>query len=154
VRGENRGGGRILQVRGGYVSITSIRTGITPSDATGTLLVLNTDFRLLPYDAALNNRPYTSIELTYPLWGAPRSVKITGKRGYSVEMNAEVWNAIRMLAASMYLEALKEGKGGKLVEWTDGDGVHERRSIELIQKWGSTWSTRAKDILKRYTRLN
>lgn len=153
-RGESRGGGRQLCLDRGFTRIDQIHVGITTTDLTGQLLTLDSDYRFIPYNALAQLRPITRIEFTYPQWGAPRSIKVTGNPGYSAALKAEVWQAIREDAAGRVCEGLREGRGGRAVEWTDGEGVHERKSIELLEQWGSTWRRRSLDVRRHYTLLS
>lgn len=153
-KGENRGGGRTLLLDRGFTAITSIYTDVEADGTGGTLLVVGDDYRIEPYNAGANAEPYTRITFTAVQWGSPMSVKVTGTPGYTADLSAEVWNAIRMLAASNVCQALKEGRAGKAIEWSDGDGTSERKSIELLGQWGATWGKSARLTAKRHTLLN
>lgn len=62
------------------------------------------DFDLLPYNAALENRPYWQIETVasgsyaFPV-GVPRGVKITGVFGYSVNVAPQIREACLLLVS-------------------------------------------------------
>lgn len=149
--GDRRGGGRRLFFDRGFVSVSGVHAGVVGVGA-GSALVAETDYWLMPFNAAVDGKPYTSIEFARDQWGVPKSIKVTGISGYATMIKADAWNAIRQLALALYAEGLREGRGGKAVEWTDGDGVHERKSIELIQQWGATWRTQAEKTMARYER--
>ena len=82
-------------------------------------------------------------------WGIVNSVRITGKPGYSENIPAEVWEAVRRLTASRIAMGLREKLSQSPVEGKLGD-ESIRFSIELLQKAGETWSSEAKAILMRY----
>lgn len=151
--GEMRGGGRRLLLDRGFTSITAVHTGVTPSSPTGNLLVLGTDYRLRPYNAAHDSEPYTEIEFTAYQYGPPSSVKVTGTPGFTATLRAEVWAAVRDLAASRCANALREAAFGDNVDEEEMD-IHERKSIELLQKWGDTWRGNAIRTIMRYVRAD
>jgi hypothetical protein len=78
---------------GDIVSITSLLTDVDGSRNYATTW-LTTDYDLTPYNAVLDGRPYTRIELSplgltcFPLW--IKGVKITGKFGYGATAPAVV----------------------------------------------------------------
>jgi hypothetical protein len=84
-----------LDLRGGFVSITSLATGITATDDTGTAQTVNQDW------FAVTNPSGTIIGIDFngPFSGK-RTVKIVGKRGYSASIPDEVYTAILQKAAA------------------------------------------------------
>ncbi len=149
-KGESRGGGRILELGRGFTAITAVAVQITPTDSAGAVKTVLTDFNLLPYNAVADKAPYTAIEFKYPIWGLPRSVKVTGTPGYSSELPPSVYRAIIKLAGSEVLKTIKEGISQDNVEFKEAD-ITERNSIELIQKLGNTWESEARRVLTRFT---
>jgi hypothetical protein len=91
--GWTRGGGRRLVLDAGLVSLTSILTGYTTTDA-GTALTVNEDFWLMPEQAASEGAPYEWIEFVARQFGPPRSVVVTGKCGFCLELPADVFEAV------------------------------------------------------------
>lgn len=83
-----------LDLRGGYVSITSLATGITATDTTGTVQTVNSD-----YFPVYSGDTIVGIDFNAPLFGK-RTIKIVGKRGYSASIPDEVYNAILQKAAA------------------------------------------------------
>lgn len=148
-----RGGTRLLMLDNGFTTITSVRTGITPDDSTGTLLTLNTDYRYKPYNCVAQGLPVTMIEFAYAVYGGPRSIKLTGKAGFAADLPVDAWVAIRELAAGLVLRGIREAYTLDPTEIKEAD-VSERRSIELIEKMGDAWTTRALSVARAYTRLS
>src|SRR3972149_1675085 len=76
---------------GDIVSVTTIYTD-EDYDRTYEKTWTATDFDLLPFNASLDSKPYTSIELTpngnYAFPDGPKAVKIVGKWGYSTVPDA------------------------------------------------------------------
>jgi hypothetical protein len=151
-RHEAKGGEKILLLDRGFTTITAVATGITPDDPVGDVLAAGAEYRLLPYNAVVDKRPYTSIEFVRVQWGGSRSIKVTGTPGYSSEIPADAYRAILKLAGSEALRTLKEGIAQGPVEWAEGD-VRERSSIELLSKLGNTWSMEARRTMRRYLRF-
>jgi hypothetical protein len=149
-RGEARGGGRILELGRGFTAITAVACQITPTDSTGVAKTVLTDYNLLPYNALADNNPYTAIEFKYPVWGLPRSLKVTGTPGYSANIPDSAYRAMIKLAGAGALKTLREGLSQDAVEWAEGD-VRERSSIELLQKLGNTWAAEARRAMRRFT---
>jgi hypothetical protein len=86
--------GSILRFHNGYISVASV----TASD---TALVEGDDYELWPYDARQRYQPYTELRFRYRLGGPPRSVEITGKRGYNDTIDEVAWLAVYMRVASV-----------------------------------------------------
>ena len=83
-----------IDLRNGYISVTSVTAGVTP-DSAGTVLTVNEDYWLLPDAAPSDNRPYTRIAFSVLQGGPRRSIKVIGKRGYCSTIAEDVWNAVR-----------------------------------------------------------
>jgi hypothetical protein len=149
-KGSLRGGGRILELARGFTSVTAVALAITPTDSVGEAQTVLTDYNLLPYNAVADGVPYTAIEFKYPVWGLTRSVKVTGTPGYAAELPASLYRAILKLAGSEVLKTMREGLSQSPVDWSEAD-VHERSSIELIQKLGNSWSQEARRTIRRFT---
>lgn len=148
-RGMRRGGSRLLLLDQAFVTVTEVRTGVTPDDA-GTVLVENEDYYLRPENYDKHLEPITQILFASIQYGLPRSIKVTGTPGYAEEIRADVWNAVRDLAAGRVAHALRQGiAAGQPIDWTSGD-VSERRSIELLQKLGDAWYSGARRVIARY----
>ena len=105
---QTLGGGYRLDIGGSLTSFVSLRSGITTTDALGTLLTLNTDFFLLPYNAPGITRPWTAIEFITPVWGQRRSIKLVGRFGFGAAIPEDVWLAIVHRAVSLALPQMRE----------------------------------------------
>ena len=83
------------------VSVTSLRTD-DGGNRTYSATWATTDYDLLPYNAALEDRPYTRIEVvssgthSFPV-GTPRGVKISGIFGYSAATPPQIREACLLL---------------------------------------------------------
>lgn len=107
--GARRGGGRSLQLNAGLVTLTSLTVGYTPT-AAGQVLTNGADFDLTDagggYNAAAEDRPYECVEFRYRQFGAPRSIKIVGKWGYSAAIPGDAWDAMLKYGAYLSFEEL------------------------------------------------
>lgn len=148
-RGRMLGGGRKLLLSQPFATITALSVGVTATDA-GTALTADTDYWKLPANASAKNQPITEIVFSTLQWGIVNSVRITGKPGYSENIPAEVWEAVRRLTASRIAMGLREKLSQSPVEGKLGD-ESIRFSIELLQKAGETWSSEAKAAIMSYT---
>jgi hypothetical protein len=88
----------VLNLKGGWVSITSITRDVWDGDA-GTLLVVGEDYVLQPVTAPDFAKPYTSVEFIYPVTGYPGSLVIVGKRGNHANIPLDLWVASLNVAA-------------------------------------------------------
>lgn len=94
----------LLDLRTGYVSITSVSVGAGPSD-TGTAITLGTEYWLRPQGAASDSKPYNFIQFAYYGGGEENSIIVVGKRGYAATIPAMAWNAVRDRAAASVVRA-------------------------------------------------
>lgn len=101
------GGSQRLFLNTGYVSVTSITRGLTPTNSTGTVLTADRDYWLYPVNAPNTSTPYRYIEFAITAYGVPKSIKIIGTRGYSNIVPDDAWNAIIYKAAREVLPALE-----------------------------------------------
>lgn len=130
-RGAMRGGGCLLFLNTGFVTLAAVTLdSITLEE--------EIDYRRIPYNAA--DRPTTAIEFTTPTWGKPGSVTVRGRVGYSDTLGADVWSAIRKLAASLALAALQEGSGNALMIQSGQDKIR----YDTARQWGLAWNREAR----------
>ena len=148
---EYRGGARKLFLDRGFVSISEVRSAVTGQDTSGTLLVVDDDYRLWPPNATVDLEPFTIIDFIGARTGVPHSITVKGIAGYSILLTADVYQAVLELAAGNAMVALKTGLAGDTIDWTEGD-VRERSSVELIQKWGEHWRKSAHATAVSYRR--
>jgi len=95
------GGGRMLALQRGLLAVTSISINgnvISPSS-----------YKLRPYNAPIENRPYTMIEFQTPYWGLNGDLVILGRGGYAATLPEDAWKAVRALAASIRARDLLQG---------------------------------------------
>lgn len=139
--------GSMLFLRGGYVSITSVTTGISYNSTTGaaeggTPRVLNVGYLRNPSSG-------TPIRSLRWLGGYPcgiRSIIITGRRGFTTTIPDDVWNAIRAKAASIvYGSAYNASSNGlKSINIGSGDlAVTFGGSSELMGSWEAQFKAAA-----------
>lgn len=89
-----RGGGNLLRLPNGLVSVSALSVG-------GVSRVENTDFFLKPFDAPAKLGPFEIIEFNGPVFGTARSISITGVWGYSLTIPDSAWYAVLELACAM-----------------------------------------------------
>ena len=102
---RTRGGRRVLEFDNGLVSLTSLYTAVSTTNA-GTLRVLNTDFWLRPSNAVADGVPYQSIEFVGPVWGGADSIQALGKWGYGATVPDDAWQAMLYMAAARLVPSL------------------------------------------------
>lgn len=94
--------GYLLDLRGGFTSITAIRVGVSAS-STGTLLVESTDYWLWPEDAVVGRRPYWGVKFAAAQFGQPNSITVAGKRGYYPSIDEDAYMAVLKRAMSIVI---------------------------------------------------
>jgi len=139
-----RGGGRMLSLGAGLISITSVQV----QNATLTQGQHYWPKRLGPD----SSRPYEVIEFLTPIIGLPQSISITGTWGRMAAADDLAKEAVTKLAAAMVLSGVRESFSqiGD-VEWKEAD-VSERGSIELYKTIGKTFEDEAAAIAQIYER--
>jgi hypothetical protein len=103
--------GQRLELRAGYTEITEVRTGLSATNATGTVLTVEEDYILLPYDARARNRPFTAIQFLASTGTGDKSIKVTGKKGFHNEIAEDAWLAVLGRAAVLAVEDLTSSGG-------------------------------------------
>lgn len=146
------GGGEILLLNVGFVSISDIKIAVT-TDNPGTSLVADQQFFTQPYDAARKHRPITRIEFLTAVYGPPKSVAITGLVGFSTVLPTLAKQGILKRAGGTILRGLREGKGGAILEWSEGD-ITEKKSQGLLAGWGDSWYSDAFRALEQFRLLH
>lgn len=143
-------GGGVLDLKGGFVSVTAVRTGIAYQD-TGDLLTEGRDYQLRPLNAAEEGVPYSEIYFLASPGAGPASISVTGERGYSDGVPEDAWLAVRGDAFAQivfdilegYSVAQEETQGPVKVKYDNDQG---RSKIDRMQK-------AAKDAAARYKRV-
>lgn len=140
--------GRIIDLNGGLLTLTSLSTGVTYG-STGNARVSVRDFRLMPTDAAPRKKPYTYIECLqfYPLSDSAEagSIKVVGEWGYCTAANLpeSARRAVMALAAQELTPqiAMVLSRGG-LTQLTEGDSTKRWGGMaDLAAGWQSTVTT-------------
>lgn len=120
-------GGIIVPLDAGLLELTSVTMQ-------GRVMTLGRDFWLEP----TNRLPYNRIRLAFSYFAQPQSIIVTGKWGYREDIPADLWLAIRDLAAYRILSnlpakqlasALKSWKEGTVDETYDGKLIQEAVEI-------------------------
>lgn len=108
---------KALDLGTGFSTVTEVAIGVSDTDPTGTVLTLSEDYELLPYNRS--GRPIEGILFrAFTVSGRARSVKVTGKRGYSSTIPDDAWRAI-LVRAAMYT---KQGmQVGGVAAFREGD---------------------------------
>lgn len=147
----NMGGSRKLFLNAGVRSVTTLKTGVTVQNPTGTTLVLNQDYWLRPNNADTYDRPFTFIEFGYSQWGNPNSITITAPFGFGSVCPDDAWYAILKMAAIQSVPALELAQFGGLVKWGDAD-ANETYNARPFQGVADTWQAQIAPVIGRYKR--
>lgn len=153
-------GGRVLELDGGLVGLTSVTThgawDDTGSYTGGQTRVVNRDFSLYPENALARRKPVTWLEFRTPVRGGFNSIEIQGVWGYcasaptnwigaaDVGLPGQAFRAVLMgalLQAQPDIEALI-GRG--LLGWTEAGVSEKYRDKPLETTFGSAqelWDT-------------
>jgi hypothetical protein len=99
VRGESY----LLDLQTGFVEVSSVEVGL--SNGTGYSLMRDSDYWLLPENAASRNRPYTWLRVATSPYGNPQSVRVTGVVGAVRAIPASIYHAALMYACALATES-------------------------------------------------
>ncbi len=141
------GGEKVLELDAGLLSCTSVALGVTPDTPDGQTMDLQRQLRLMPANAPVKGRPYTWIEFFFPVYGAPSSVVVTGKWGYSATVPEDVWQGCLRLAASM---AAKDVLQGILSGPTTISAGEDEITQDSFRELGLAWDQYASAVIDRY----
>lgn len=136
-----RGGGYILELDSGLISITSL------SISTSTDYVENVDFTLRPSNALLSGEAYTEIEFKWSMTGMPNSIQIIGLFGRVTTVPDDVWEAILGMAACKFIAKMGPRISGGLTSIADEKGtVSFARGVLMDERkqWKSEFDTLAR----------
>lgn len=153
------GGGYVMDLGTGLISLTSITTGVSAT-APGSVLTLDTDYWLTPYNADELGYPWTGISFLVPQWGTRRSIKVIGRFGYSMTVPDDAWLAIGHKAVTLALPEIASFITGGVRKFTElgvteeygegflyGTGGKDDGSIGGV--WGREWAR----AVTRYKRV-
>ena len=137
-----RGGGRMLRLDKGLVTLTSL-------SVSGVAQVLGTDFFL---KAFRSDGPYELVEFAGPVHGNIQCISIVGKWGFSATIPDLVWEACMLFTGSLVATALRESviAGGSKFE--EGDESVSYDSATLL-KLGKGFSESAKELISPFVRV-
>jgi hypothetical protein len=149
-----RGGGYVLDLDCGLLTVTSIVTGYSASPTSpsaGTTEVAEDDYWLLPEGAPLENRPYTQVEFAASIWGQARSIRITGKWGFCSTLPDDAFQAILRMGALQTADELVALRTGGMIEWEEEarERYGENPLGKYLERWQSDWDR----AVMRYRRI-
>lgn len=134
----------MLDLDGGFTSVTSVKVGVTPDNPTGDTLTVNEDYFLRPARAASKGKPYTWIEFynglsTITLAGAtnyPDSIRVAGKRGYSLTVPDWAFQAVTSRAAKRVMGRVATMIAGGATSMQLGDDAwkYDPKVYEFVMK--------------------
>lgn len=135
--------GTILEPNFGFVVADEVRTGATA-------LTAGRDYRLLPLNAALDNRPYTGIEI-FAMPTTRGSVQADLVRGYWTEIDDDVWLAVRDYAMRLAILEMLEGES-TASEVRQGPVTLKFDNDEGRSKL-DRWDKQFRSLARRYQRI-
>lgn len=97
-----------LDLQGGFYSVASVKFGVA-YNVSGTTLVANRDYQLLPLEANAKRRPFTRVRFLTNPGRKPASIQVIGRRGYWNEIEEDVWLAVRNWAFAQSVTEIVEG---------------------------------------------
>lgn len=118
--GVQMGGDKLMFLQTGIITLTSLLINYSPTYA-GDTKTVETDFMLEPYFTT----PKTRIRFFWQLTGAPKSIKITAKWGYSLTVPDDVWEGLVMYGVFLVAKQFILQYTQQPAEWSEGD-VRER----------------------------
>lgn len=111
-RWRYEGGGNVLDLGAGFLSVSSVVHGTTDYIIGGD----SAQVYLLPVDAAAKERPFTDLRFCWPVFGVPQSIQVTGVCGYGAALPEDVWTILLRMAATDLAPELALLKTGGLLE--------------------------------------
>ncbi|OFX13605.1 MAG: hypothetical protein A2W00_04460 [Candidatus Eisenbacteria bacterium RBG_16_71_46] len=108
--GVSRGGGRLLRLEAGLLTLTSLTTHLSVSEPDGTALTVNEHFWLTDaggdYNADAEGRPWEIVQFSSNQYGPPRSIRIIGRWGRAETIPDDAWEAVRQYGAYLAYQEL------------------------------------------------
>lgn len=140
-------GSRYLFFDIGLVSLTSVVISGIP-------YTLDQDFFLWPANCDKMNEPWLGLEFLRRVHGAPRSVSITGKFGYSLTVPDQAWEAVMCKVLALCQPELATALTGGVFRFEEGSlkiqyasGSESVLSRELAQ-WEKTFNSAKKSFTR------
>lgn len=147
-----RGGGKILEFDGSFISISAIDTGINFDNPTGSSVDLNRFIYFIPNNYSNRHLPIEGIEFTYQIWGSPRSIRVKGVPGYTLTLPHRVWLAILNKAAAMFIPVVQGFITNGVLEMREAD-VAERYGADMFQSFVDGFNRVWSASLTQYTKM-
>jgi hypothetical protein len=141
------GGEKLLELKAGLLSCNAVAVGVTPDNPDGQAMDLARQLRLLPSNAAVEGKPYSQIEFYFPVYGAPNSIVVTGKWGYSSAVPDDVWAACLRLGAAKAAADILEGITASPSRIKAGEDLIQQDSFHEL---GEAWRAEADRVIARY----
>lgn len=126
---DPRSGRTLLDLKGGVISVSSVVVDYYPDNpSSGTELIAGTEYNLLPQGNADHGKPYNQIlfgrngpdfqgyygygqSYDFRYFSSNPSIKVTGVWGFGLNVPADLWNAVRDLAAAMCVRQAQRATG-------------------------------------------
>lgn len=141
-------GGKVLMLDTGILALEEIRQRVTP-DFAGDLLVENEHFWQMPYNATEKGLRVTSIKFSWMMQGLPKSITISARFGYAIELPEDVYFGLRSYGLSKAIRNNLAKFATQPVEWQEGD-VRERYGTTFVQDVMKDGEKDFRSLIKRY----
>ena len=125
---------------------------LTSLTVTGDARTVNSDFWLLPENAAANEEPYESIEFYVPAWGLPRSIVVVGVWGWATTIPDDVWVAVCHYASATLMPMFAAERSGGMIQFSEA-GAQEMYGVDPFGKSQAAWRTQYDGAISRYKRM-
>lgn len=142
----------------GMIDLKRDLAAVTTVTFQGVTQVQGTDYRLLPIDRDLDNRPWDRVQflVIWPrpsYWALNSSVAITGRWGYSATaIPGDAWNAMLAAAALSRLPMFTTLRFKGFVRWQEAD-MMEDYGAKPFQYLLDEWQALLDQALMRYRRV-
>lgn len=144
-----RGGSKYLKLNAGAVEVTQVKRS-------GTVLVAGSDYWLQPSGTVSGvSWPYTGLLFAAAFYGAPQSVEVTAKWGFTATLTGGIKRAIMERAAAVWAESYKpgmvvvDGEHASPSSWKDDD-VAESFDAQAVRDFGKGWRESSERRFKNY----
>jgi hypothetical protein len=143
------GGGTVLRLRKGLLSINSVTA------MSGTPFTLGTNLALVESAAGW---PTEAIRFRFPIYGLPGSVTIDGVWGFcqddpdDPDLAVASRAIVRMAAGQWVVDSVQSKFGTAVVSVTDDDQT-VKFDVSLLMKAGEAWANQASLYVSQYKRI-
>lgn len=138
--------GQWLDLDAPFLTVTEVKVGVTLDDPAGTVLTLDEDYYLPRYQA-----PYERIQFACRFLRHPKSIRVTGRKGYCIDLPDDVYQAILARAASN-ASVMVQGAAGPVRRIEQGPVKYE---FDLTSGRGQAdrWDAQFARTVARYKRI-